>query len=899
MGFYRVLRRAMLLGLTGLLTACFSHNGSNNNSASSSAPEPVYTIRGSLQTPSHTAVDSDVNNPSAIYIANDTPAQAQRLDNKVSLGGYLNLPYRGAHGDSFAVGDGIDVFSVDLQAGQTITLTLGDDARHNDLDLVLLSERMDIVDGSFGIGNTESLTITDAHLQQTIYVAVLLCGSALYHCDPLPSDYSGASTYHLNIDAASGSPELPGSLHLSDTFVPGEVIARFHDVPDLAGAPPALAKALRAAAAKPQRTQRLVLDRTTDARAGLRAPLATSLRARTTASGELQSKLDTLMAVKALRRRADVAAADLNYLRAALLTPNDTSFGYQWHYQMINLPQAWDITTGTVPDGNPGVIVAVVDTGLLVNHPDFQGQVIEGYDFIKDLTSARDGDGMDGDASDPGDLAYGTRSTFHGTHVAGTLAAASNNNLGAAGIAWGAKLMPLRVLGKNGGNSYDVMQAVLYAAGLDNDSGTLPAQRADVINLSLGGAGYSQTEQDAFNRARDAGVIIIAAAGNNNSSSPNYPAAYQGVTAVSAVDSKLSRAPYSNFGPLIDVAAPGGSFAWDVNNDGQLDGIFSTAGNDSSGSIEYTYRLLTGTSMAAPHVAGIAALMKAVNPTLTPDAFDTLLASGALTQDIGVPGRDNEFGYGLIDAFKAVTAASGKIPTTPILVAFPSGLNFATHLTRLTLAVSNGGGGTLQVQLAKTNAAWLTLHPLVDANGLGSYLVSVDRRNLPRGDYSATLTLVSDVNTETIPVFMSVTATELTASVASTQWVVLIDAATQKSIAATQATSVAGGYEFAFTNATAGDYYVVAGSDLDNDQYICDAGEACGAYGVPNEMLSVAVRDQDVADISVSCGFAASAALPASTRFALPNAGVTRLISPTQKSYRNHPVTYGASPPRN
>ena len=879
MGSYRVLLRAVLLGLTVLIAACFPQNDSKKNSTPSSEPEPTFVIRGNIQAPGHTAVDSDVNNPSAVYIANDTPAQAQQLDNKVSLGGYLNLPYRGAHGDSFAVGDGIDVFKVDLLAGQAITLTLGDDARHNDLDLVLINERMDILDGSFGIGTTEGLTITDAHLEHTLYVAVLLCGSALYHCDPLPSDYSGASTYHLNIDAATGSPELPGSLHLSAAFVPGEVIARFHDAPDAAGAPLSLAKALRVAAAQPQRTQRLILDRTVNPSAGLRALSAAGRIARNAASGDIQTKLDTLMAVKALRRRADVAAADLNYLREATLTPNDSNFLYQWHYQMINLPQAWDITTGTVQDGNPGVIVAVVDTGLLVNHPDFQGQVIEGYDFIKDLTSARDGDGMDGDASDPGDLAYGTRSTFHGTHVAGTIAAASNNNLGAAGIAWGAKLMPLRVLGKNGGNSYDVMQAVLYAAGLDNDSGTLPAQRADVINLSLGGAGYSQTEQDAFRRARDAGVIIIAAAGNNNSSSPNYPAAYQGVTSVSAVDSKLGRASYSNFGPLIDVAAPGGSFAWDINNDGQLDGVFSTAGNDSSGSIEYTYRLLTGTSMAAPHVAGIAALMKAVNPALTPDAFDTLLASGALTQDIGVPGRDNEFGYGLIDAFKAVTAASGKIPTTPVLVAFPSGLNFDTHLTRLTLAVSNGGGGTLKVQLAKTNAAWLILHPLLDGNGLGSYLVSVDRRNLPKGDYSATLTLVSDVNTETIPVFMSVTSTELHATLGSAQWVVLIDAETQKSIAATQATRSADGYEFAFTSATPGDYYVVAGSDLDNDQYICDGGEACGAYGVPNEILSVAVRDQDVADINMSCGFNPDAAILTSARFALPNTGVTRLIT--------------------
>ena len=879
MGSYRVLICAVLLASLSLVTACLPQNNSKSKSAPSSEPQPTYAIRGSVQNMSHTAVDSDVNDPAAIYIANDTPAQAQHLDTPVSLGGYLNLPNRGANGDSFAIGDVIDVFSVDLKVGQTITLTLGDDANFTDLDLVLINERMDIIDGSFAIGTQESITITEAHLQQTVYVAVLLCGSSLYQCDPLPKNYSGASTYLLNIDSSTDSIQTPGSLHLSDDFVAGEVIARFHPVHSAIPAPRTLAKALSVTPSQPHRAQRLILDRSINSGLGLRAAGVTNVSTGTVSPAEIQTKLDTLMAVKALRRRDDIASADLNYRRDAMLTPNDTDFNYQWHYQMINLPQAWDITTGQAQAGKPEVIVAVIDTGVLVNHPDLQGKLVAGYDFIKDLTSARDGDGMDSDANDPGDLAYVTHSTFHGTHVAGTIAAASNNNLGTAGVSWGAKIMPLRVLGKNGGNSYDVMQAVLNAAGLENDSGLTPTQRADVINLSLGGGGYSQTEQDAFSRARGAGVIIVAAAGNNNSSSPSYPAAYRGVISVSAVDSKFGRATYSNFGPLIDVAAPGGTFAWDANKDGQPDGVYSTSGNDSSGAIEYTYRLLTGTSMAAPHIAGVVALMKAVNPELTPDAFDTLLASGALTQDIGVPGRDDYFGYGLIDAFKAVTAATGKIPTTPSLVTFPNGLNFNTHLTRLTLAVSNGGGGIVHVQTVKTDAAWITLQPVVDANGLGSYMVSVDRRNLSKGDYNATITLVSDVNTETVPVFMSVAANDTNAALASAQWIVLIDAATQQSVAVTQATLAAHGYEFAFTSVVAGDYYVVIGSDLDNDKFICDRGEACGTYNLHNEIMSVAVRNQDIRDINVAYSFDNTVVIPASTRFVLPTSGVTRLIS--------------------
>lgn len=877
MGLYRVVLNVVLLVLTSLITACFPQHDSKSSSDASSKPVPSYAIHGSVQTLSHTAVDSDVNDPAATYITNDTPARAQHLDYPVRLGGYLNLPYRGANGDSFAVGDLIDIFSVDLKAGYILSLTLGDDARRNDLDLVLMNDRMEIIDGSFGVGATETLTITDAHLQQTVYVAVVLCGSTLYHCDPLPSDYVGATTYILNIDTNTTSLENEESLHLSDAFVPGEVIAHFNAQPEVATAPRALAKALRGFNSAPRRAQRMLLDHTNSS-SGLRAA-SSGMAISAVNPDEAQTKLDTLMAVKALRRRTDVSIADLNYRRDVLLTPNDSNFRYQWHYQMINLPMAWDVTRGYPLDGNPEVIVAVIDTGVLVNHPDLQGKLVAGYDFIKDPATARDGDGMDADANDPGDLAYTTRSTFHGTHVAGTIAAASNNSLGGAGVSWGAKIMPLRVLGKGGGTSYDVMQAVLYAAGLDNDSGTVPEHRADVINLSLGGGGYSKSEQDAFTRARGAGVIIVAAAGNNNSSTPSYPASYQGVISVSAVDSKYGRASYSNFGPLIDIAAPGGTFAWDANSDGQLDGIYSTAGNDSSGTIEYTYRLLTGTSMASPHVAGVVALMKAVNPQLTPDAFDTLLASGAITQDIGEPGRDNDFGYGLIDAFKAVTAATGQIPTTPTLIAFPNGLNFAGNLTRLTLSVSNGGGGSLYVQAAHTTASWLTLQPLVDANGLGSYMVNVDRRNLAKGDYSTTITLGSDANTVTIPVFMSVTSTNTSASLASAQWIVLVNAQSQQSVASTQATPGAQGYEFTFTGVTAGDYYVVIGSDLDNDKYICDRGEACGTYSANGEILSVTVRDQDIADIGLSCGFDINSTAPASTRFTLPNTGVARLIS--------------------
>ncbi|HRZ53410.1 MAG TPA: S8 family serine peptidase, partial [Candidatus Contendobacter sp.] len=202
--------------------------------------------------------------------------------------------------------------------------------------------------------------------------------------------------------------------------------------------------------------------------------------------------------------------------------------------------------------------------------------------------------------------------------------------------------------------------AVRFAAGLANDSGTVPARRADVINASLGGATPSPTEQSVYSQALAAGVIIVAAAGNDGTSEMNYPAALNGVIAVGAVDSSKARATYSNFGSWVTLVAPGGNIRQDVNGDGQVDGVLSTVAKDTGGTLAYDYGIWQGTSMATPHVAGVMALMKAVAPSLTPQTVMSLLTSGALTDDLGAAGKDDQFGYGLINASKAVAAVGGN-----------------------------------------------------------------------------------------------------------------------------------------------------------------------------------------------------------------------------------------------
>ena len=295
----------------------------------------------------------------------------------------------------------------------------------------------------------------------------------------------------------------------------------------------------------------------------------------------------------------------------ASVEPNDIP-GYaiqRWHYQQIQLPGAWDITTGST-----AIRVAVVDTGV-APHPELDSKLVDGRDLVSSATN-QDGDGIDADPTDPGCTISGG-SVFHGTHVAGTIGARSNDGTGVAGVSWGARIMPVRVLdGCVGtGTTFDIMQGVRYAAGLSNDSGTLPSQRAAVINLSLGGSGpCDATIADLYTQVRAQGVVVVAAAGNDAASAPQTPASCPNVISVASVGPLRTRAPYSNFGPSIDVAAPGGDMRRDIDGDGNPDGIYSTHASGGGSNTTPTFELLQGTSMAAPHVAGVIALMLTRNP---------------------------------------------------------------------------------------------------------------------------------------------------------------------------------------------------------------------------------------------------------------------------------------------
>jgi serine protease len=399
-------------------------------------------------------------------------------------------------------------------------------------------------------------------------------------------------------------------------------------------------------------------------------------RLRTTALGSQVLKIDRRLPVaEAERLAADIAASDPNVEYAEpdrmmhkLLTPNDVRYNEQWHYfestAGINAPPAWDKASGT------GVVVGIVDTGIRP-HADLSGQILPGYDFISDTFVSNDGNGRDSDPSDPGDWINAGEcgggqptqfesSSWHGTHVAGTIAARTNNSTGVAGVAFNAKVVPARVLGKCGGYTSDIADAIVWVSGGSVSGVPANANPAKVINISLGGDGAcDNTTQNAINSARSRGTSVIVAAGNENrNASLDSPANCSGVVTVASVNRSGGRSYFSNFGATVEVAAPGGDMRQSAAN-----GILSTvnAGTTTPGADAYAF--YQGTSMATPHVVGVVALMLSAKPTLTPDQVSSILQSTARA----FPATCSQCGAGIVDVSAAVDAAlgGGTPPTDP------------------------------------------------------------------------------------------------------------------------------------------------------------------------------------------------------------------------------------------
>lgn len=371
-----------------------------------------------------------------------------------------------------------------------------------------------------------------------------------------------------------------------------------------------------------------------------------------------------------IRALPEIYYADPSIGGGEFAIPTDPLYSSQWNLKGVgggaNLSPAWDITTGTNT-----VVVAVIDSGVLPAHPELSGRVLPGYDFISDPTRANDSGGRDADPTDPGSWVTAAEaagdckeapSSWHGTRVASLIAANANNSIGMAGEDWQAKILPVRVIGKcTGGFGYDgndLVAAIRWAAGY-TVSGIANPNPAKVINLSLGGQGACPTQiQAAIDDVRRKGAVVVAAVGNAGAVGSQQPANCNGVIRVAAVDSKGGLASYSNRGESATLSAPGGDLTDPLQLYTAGDGGATTALNDGA-----VTGGRVGTSFAAPHVSGVAALMRAIKPEMSPPQIAAILANTTRNFPTGTSfDCDNiTCGTGILDAGQAVAGARAKV----------------------------------------------------------------------------------------------------------------------------------------------------------------------------------------------------------------------------------------------
>lgn len=431
----------------------------------------------------------------------------------------------------------------------------------------------------------------------------------------------------------------------------------------------------------------------------------------------------------------DVEYAEPDYVMRPTLLPNDLSYAAQWHYYEpvgINAPAAWDITTGSAV-----IRVAVIDTGI-TDHPDLAGRWVGGYDFIADVPTANDGNGRDSDPHDPGDWVTANlcgpgepadSSSWHGTHVAGTIGAASNNGLGVAGINWVSPIVPVRVLGRCGGFTSDISDGMRWAAGLTVAGVPANANPAKVMNLSLGGSGAcSATYQNAINAINAAGSIVVIAAGNSNANAANHqPGNCNGVVTVAATDRDGNRTFYSNFGSVVEISAPGGETNTNSPSPTPQNGILSTlnSGLTTPGAASYVY--YQGTSMAAPHIAGVLSLMVSLDPTLNFTQSLQILQSTARAFPAGSSCTTSTCGSGIADAAAALNAVLN--PGAPTATRTPTATSGGPTSTLTPTRTPKGAPSTptatrtstLTATVTRTSTSTFTLTPTNSATPTATF----------------------------------------------------------------------------------------------------------------------------------------------------------------------------------
>ncbi len=556
------------------------------------------------------------------------------------------------------------------------------------------------------------------------------------------------------------------------------------------------------------------------------------------ASLEATQALETLLHPK---RPDGVRYIAANYLKYATRVPNDPLYVIQdWHYSFPGLPAAWDISTG-----DPNLVIAVVDSGIVVSHPELINRTVPGADIIEDANVANDGDGRD---LNPNDDA----GQYHGTHVAGTIGAETNNGNGASGVTWQGSIQAVRVLGQGlSGSTFDVLSGLYWAIG-DPDVDDVPpnATPAKVVNLSLGGplggndyTSWAEEVEYIIDTAPDqyGNPIIIAAAGNENQNADNItPASLPQIITVGAHRYDGLRTTYSNWGNSVDIMAPGGQMEVDQNGDAYPDGILSLWANE--------YDFEEGTSMATPHVSGIAGLILAVDPNIDQNAMKTLLRSTADPAGVCAEGC----GTGHIDASAALLAAGGVSSPTPQLAADRTRLIFGVDQSYREVNVLNIGEGLLEynVEVIGAQAALFSAEIATGSLQTGQVYplgVSLSRNGFVAGSANLKLSGYGDAAGQEVYIDLAFSDEQANNGnnliVAQVGAYTRLENGTYQSLVPPVLARADDGFSYEITGLFPGDVFVLAVGDDNNDGTFDTDNESFGAWPVGSNPQFITVEE--------------------------------------------------------
>lgn len=815
--------------------SCSGSGGSSAKSVSVIATIPLYSLSGTIKSLEFTALDGDVPNTSLPSIGNNIePLEVQPLKNPSQVIGHAKY---NAESD---INDKWDLYSIDLVGGQYASLETTewdeDEPDKNDLDLHVLNSNGIVIASSTGSETYEVVTLPGSG---TFYVAV--------------EAYNGKSRYVLTIGSVYQGFKL--SNYSSEVAIEKNKIRIAPRSEEVAFQ--SLIENDRYNQLNIQRESFFNFKRSNLApNAGYLyevsegdAELARAKRLYKESIGgsffkPTDEQIDDMLFKKYISLTASLHKdfyVEPSFKISSLGAFKATDYyGLQWNHHNINTAEA----VNAVGNELNNTVVAVLDEGSptknsgVYNLIDF---VDGGYDFIDD-------------DSDP----TGPSVNNHGTHVAGIIAA-DNTKEYINGMS--VRVLPIRVLGPNGGSTEGIINGLKYAGGETNSSGT--SYKSDnfpisSINMSLGGCYTSEYEcNEISNFIARSGIPVVVASGNckcNGVSSSSYcpvptnPAQCEGVIRVAATDFENIRAPYSSYDQTVDIAAPGGNTSLDKNADGNPDGVLSYSADDDGD-------FWQGTSMAAPHVAGAIALMKVVNPSLTPTDIDNMIIEGKMTNDIDTVGKDIYTGYGLLDVVKSVDEASkfeaGSAVKDSVNVS-PTQLKYAFTIKDLNITITKVGSGNLSITGVYADQPDGIKFTAPGAElPFGTYQFSIDRSFYTEGSYQNTFYFGLSDGT-----YPRVTATfavgdERQAPDLGTTYALLIDNETGDVVQEITLDISSGSAAYEFTNIDSSKKYRInIGSDIDSDNFICQWGEFCDSMPESNDPESnYFTLDQNLTDV--------------------------------------------------